>query len=325
MMLLLQFVLLAAGLALLVGGGDTLVRGASGLAKALRISPLVIGLTIVAFGTSAPELAVNILAAWQGKGGISFGNIIGSNLANLGLVLGAAALIRPLRLRGIIVAREIPMMILATVAVFALAMSPWLDGGEAVYRRTDGVMLFLLFSIFLYYTAQDIIRQRNDDHYVRELSGAERITLKGMSFNVFLFFVGLVALIGGGQMTVSSAVHLARHMGVSEDMIGLTIVAVGTSLPELVTAVMATLRGESDLAVGNVVGSNIFNLLLVLALSAVAGPIPVPSEGYADLCMLLFLSVALLPIAVSDYLKIVRGEGVLLMLIYFVYIGWRIF
>jgi cation:H+ antiporter len=322
--MLFQILFLIAGLFLLLIGGDTLVRGASGLARAMRISPLIIGLTIVAFGTSAPEMAVNILAAAKGSGSLSFGNIIGSNLANIGLVLGVAAVIRALHLKSVLISREIPMMILGTAAVVIMALSPRLGGaGDAVFFRTEGLLLLLFFAVFLYYTGRDLVRQRQEvEETKKEVS---RKAEKSKAFNTVLFLGGLIGLVFGGKITVDAASEIARHFKVSEDVIGLTVLAIGTSLPELVTAVMATLHDESDIAVGNVVGSNIFNLLLVLPVTALVGEVPVPDLGYADLAMLSLISLLLLPIAMSGQRRIVRKEGLLLILAYAGYMTWRVF
>jgi cation:H+ antiporter len=314
---------LSLGLLLLMVGGEIVVRGATGLARALGVSPLVIGLTVVAFGTSAPELAVNVIAAWEDRVGISFGNIIGSNMANIGLIVGCTAILRPLLITGVVIAREIPMMLLATAAVvvmsFDAVLSP--DSTDAI-RRGDGIVLLLLFLIFLYYTVGDFVRQRSANG-VSELGQEFGPTDKGTPRYVALTFVGLAALIGGADLTVGAASEVARVMGVPEVIIGLTVLAVGTSLPELVASVAATMRGHAELAIGNVVGSNIFNLLLVAGITSVIRPIPIPAGGHLDLLMVGALSLLLFLVSLTANRRIIRGEAALLLSGYLAYIAWR--
>ena len=316
--------LLIAGMALLLGGGDLLVRGASALAKGLGVSSLAIGLTVVAFGTSAPELSINLLAVFQGNGAISFGNIIGSNIANIALVLGIAALIRPLDIHGTIISREIPMMLLASVALLVMGLDFMLRRQAAVFDRADGLLLLLFFGVFIYYTVSEVVTKRRQDPFVEQaVEGRPRSNMKSLAVNSGLVIGGLVALVFGGKLTVDSAVHIAEALQIPKVVIGLTIVAVGTSLPELVTSIMATRRGQTDLAIGNVVGSNIFNLLFVTGLSATVTPIEIPAGGIADLLIMTLLSLVLLPLAMTNQKKIVRSEGFFLLVAYFVYIVWR--
>ncbi len=324
--LLIDFLLLLLGLGFLLGGGDVMVRGASGLAAALRISPLIIGLTVVSFGTSAPEVAVNAIAAYEGNGDLSFGNIIGSNFANMGLIIGTAALLRALVIHGVIISRELPMMLLGTLAVSLMAFDPMLrDGAAGTLDRTDGALLLLLFGVFIYYTIGDALRQRYDDAFVQDAEASEyaKQARGGIAWNLFLTVAGILGLVGGGRLTVYAGVDLAEAMGVPEVIIGLTIIAIGTSLPELVTSVTAVLRGQSDIAVGNVVGSNIFNLLFVMGITASVRPVPVPEGGYTDLFVMGAMSVLLLPFAITHRRRIVRTEGLVLLLLYISYTGWR--
>lgn len=321
----LDIIILITGIALLISGGDILVRGASSLAQSMGVSHLIIGLTIVAFGTSAPELAINMIASLQGKGDMSFGNIIGSNIANIGLVLGVTALIKPLNIRGSVISREIPMMILATIAALVMGFDHYLKDSPDMYDRSDAFFLLLLFSVFLYYTSNEVLNRKTKDPLFEQ---ADQVTsAKKLPITVdFLFIIGgLAGLAGGGKLTVNAAVNIARSLDVSEAIIGLTIVAVGTSLPELVTSVIATLRGQTDLAIGNVVGSNIFNLLFVASLSSVVSPIPVPASGHADLLMMTFLSLLLFPLALSYGKRLLRAEGLLLLLLYFGFMTWRVY
>jgi len=317
--------LLIVGLSLLLAGGEALVRGASQIAVSTGVTPLVVGLTIVAFGTSAPELAVNVLAAWRGSGTLSFGNIFGSNMANIGLILGTAGLVRALRIQTVIVSREIPMMMVATAAAFVMSLDGPLDGGGPNrFDRPDGLVLLLFFSVFLYYTVGDVARQWDDKRSEVqggeiEPSGEPRALARAGSLTV----VGLVALVGGAELTVDGSIGLARALGVSEAIIGLTLVALGTSLPELATAVIATLRGHADLAVGNVVGSNIFNILLVAGATASIRPMEVPGRGHADLAVVMLLSVALWWVSATRERVIIRAEAAVLLAIYLLYVGWR--
>jgi len=315
--MLLSLVLLAVGITLLVAGGEALVRGASALASNFGVPPVVIGLTVVAFGTSAPELAVNVQAAVDGKPGISFGNIMGSNLANIGLIVGLAALIRPLAIHSKVIRRELPMMLVATVAVVLMGFDRRLRG-EAIaqFDRVDGLLLLVLFSVFLTYLFRDIrqSRSRRSDYEVPPYPPL---------VSILLSVLGIAGLVGGGRITVNAAHDIAVAVGASDFVIGLTVVAIGTSLPELATALVATYRKHADLAVGNVVGSNIFNLLFVLATTSVIHPVPLPRGGWIDLLAVLGLSVLLVPFSISGNYRILRWEGALLLIAYFAYMGAR--
>jgi len=304
------------------------VRGSSSLAKTLGVTPLVIGLTVVAFGTSAPELTVNILAALKGSSDISFGNIIGSNIANIGLVLACAAIIRPLAIDSTIINREIPMMLLASAAAFIMGFDAFFRNSGEMYDRSDGLLLLLFFGVFFYYTISGVLKQKSSDPFVVQAKeqGEQLLTRgrwKSIGFDLLLTFAGLGLLITGGKISVDSAVKLAQLFHVPEVIIGLTIIAVGTSLPELVTSVIAALRGQAELAVGNIIGSNIFNLLFVTGLGAAIRPIAIPSSGHTDLFMMILLAVILLPLSISNQRRIVRVEGVILLLFYISYTLWR--
>ncbi|HVR30934.1 MAG TPA: calcium/sodium antiporter [Thermoanaerobaculia bacterium] len=320
---MLSILLLLGGLALLLGGGAGLVRGAAGLARKLGVSPLIVGLTVVAFGTSTPELAVNLIAVYRGATEVAFGNIVGSNLANLGLILGLAALVRPLVIHGQVLAREIPMMVLAAAVLLVLALDPALRGEPGAIDRGDGLALLLVFSVFLYAMVGDVVRQRRDPlvEQARERGGES--WHEGVPADLLLVAGGIVGLVAGGRLTVDAATELALLLGVPATIIGLTIVAVGTSLPELVTSAIATWRGESDIAVGNVVGSNVFNTLFVLGVTATTRPVPVPAGGTGDLIACVVLSVVLLPMGITHSRRIVRVEGALLLSAWIAYTIWR--
>ena len=319
--------ILLGGLGLLVGGADLLVRGAAALSTAWGVSPLVVGLTVVAFGTSTPELAVNLMASFQNNPEISFGNIIGSNIANIGLIVGCSALIRPLTIQGTIITREIPMMILASLVALITGADHWLRQLPDSYDRTDGIIMLLLFGVFLYYTAGDVMRQRSGDALLRQAADlSDKRSFKNNLLNLAMCAAGLILLIAGSKLAVDSAVSIAAALHVPRVIIGLTIVAVGTSLPELATSLTAAWKGQSDIAVGNVVGSNIFNILFITGLCAAWKPIPVPAAGgRADLYMMTFLSLLLLPMCITDRNKIVRWEGLALLLCYALFSTWRVF
>jgi cation:H+ antiporter len=322
--------LLVLGLVFLVGGANTMIRGATALATVCGISPLVIGLTIVAFGTSAPELVVNSTAAFSGQSELAFGNVVGSCTINLGWVLAITALVRPIKVERSIISREIPMMILATLAFFTLASDRLFDKApQDVLTRGNGVVLLLLFGIFIYYTVAGILRQPKKapapDAFLEEVAeSVERKKSLSLGLSIILTIVGLAALIGGGRLTVYSAVKIALALGIPEFVIGFTIISFGTTLPELVTGILATRRGEGDLAIGNVVGSNIFNLLFIGGVVSVINPVPVPRGGMTDLVMLIALSIISLPIAIRGQRTVTRVEGAFLLSLYLSYVTWRI-
>jgi cation:H+ antiporter len=317
---------LIIGLTLLMGGGEAVVRGAAALARKLGISPLAIGLTVVAFGTSAPELAVNITAAVADQPGLSFGNIIGSNLANIGLVVGCCGLVRALPIKSVVVAREIPMMLLATVVTIVMAADLIVDGESPTLDRGDGILMLLFFSVFLYYTVGELLRQRADhpvfdDLVSSDLPGVGRRV--AISRDALLALAGFGALLYGADLTVDGAVSMARRFEVPEVVIGMAVVAIGTSLPELAAGLIATLRGHMELAIGNVVGSNVFNLLLVLAITICIRPIEIPEHGMRDLICAAGLSIALLVVSLTNHRRILRAEAGLLLAVYFAYVSWR--
>lgn len=323
-MTLMTFVYLAAGLVLLVIGAELLVRGAARLAAQFGISPLIIGLTVVAFGTSAPEMAVSIQSAWTGKGDIAIGNVVGSNIFNVLFILGLSALIVPLLVSHQLVRLDVPIMIGASFLAFLLA---W-DGRLS---RLDGV---LLFATVLGYTALLVIKSRHDKKAMAEAAnslGSEYDIAPGSSARSalrdgVLIVAGLALLVLGSDWLVEGAVSLARAIGLSELVIGLTIIAAGTSLPEVATSVLAAIRGERDIAVGNIVGSNIFNLLAVLGLASLVSPqaIPVAANALAfDFPVMIAVAVACLPIFFAGY-TISRWEGLLFLGYYVAYTTYLI-
>lgn len=321
-----SLLLLIIGLLMLLGGGDALVRGSVGLATRLRVSPTIIGLTIVAFGTSTPELVVNLTAAFRGTAEMAFGNVVGSNIANVGLLLGVCASFRALEVHRTIVLREAPMMVLVCVASLAM-IEDHLAGRVvrsevAAFDRGDGIVLLLLFSIFIYYTVGDAIRQRATDAYVHEV---EEIVSRRKPMHPLVIALcivgGLAVLVVGGQLTVKGGSELALSLGVPEVVVALSLVAVGTSLPELATSVAAVRRGQTDIAVGNIVGSNIYNLGFVLGLTSIVKPIPLPRGGVIDLIVMTSFGLALLPL-ITTQSRLSRLEGSAILAGYIGYIGW---
>ncbi len=303
--------LLVGGLAALVAGGELLVRGASRMSLLVGLSPVVIGLTVVAFGTSAPELAVGVQAAFDGRADLVVGNVVGSNIYNVLLVLGLSALIAPLIVQQQLVRLDVPLMIVAAGAFFVLA----LDG---LITTNEGAALFLVLLLYLVAVIRLSRRESPDivKEYAAEFGRYEQRGTRAWLINLGLFAAGLGLLVVGASWLVEGAVGLALSLGVSELVIGLTIVALGTSLPELVTSIIASLRGERDIAVGNIVGSNIFNILSVLALTAFAAPGGVAVSAAAlglDIPFMLAVSVACLPIFFTGH-QISRWEGALFLL-----------
>ncbi len=303
------------GFILLIKGADFLVDGSSSLAKRFNVSTLMIGLTIVAFGTSMPEFVVNVIASFNGTTDIAMGNILGSNIANILLILGISALIYPLKVQHSTVWKEIPFSLLAAFILIILA------NDNLGLSRTDGIVMLSFFIIFLSYVFE---LARNN-----RIANKGHITIKAYTTRKILLMIifGLLALFIGGKMVVEGVVVIAKNIGISEFMIGLTIVAVGTSLPELVTSAMAVYRRETDLAVGNIIGSNIFNIFFILAISAIITPIQI--EPYVNTDMFVLLIASFLPFTfmfIGERHKLERREGagfILMYIAYIVYLIWR--
>ncbi len=314
-----------AGLLLLIAGGAGVVKGASEIARKAGISPLVVGLTIVGFGTSAPELVVSLIAATEGETALVFGNIVGSNIANIGLVLGIAALIYPITIERQLVRREIPLLLLATSVIIVMSLDSGLRSAPAYIDRSDALVLALLFCTFLYIAAGDAMQSADSETLVSEIHGNFFFGIESNNRNSWLMVgVGLVMLAIGGQLTVSSGIRAAEHFGVSSTIIGLFAVAIGTSLPELVTSIIAAVRRESDLAVGNVIGSNLFNGLFVLSISGMVAPIVVPAGGMIDLVISWLFAAALIPVFFFGKACLTRPLGAALLLTYGLYVVARI-
>lgn len=302
------------GLAILVVGAEALIRGAVNLAKRLGVSPFIIGLTLVGFGTSAPELVVNVSAVLQDSPGLAMGNIVGSNIANIGLILGIAAIIRPMAAHSRILRREVPIVLVVSGLLWALVAD-----GE-LSRIDAGVLLFGLALLGVYLTRTSVAEEPAEVQ--EEISG---LAPKQPSHwgNGLLVLIGLAGLVGGAHLMVESATAIARIWGVPEVVIGLTILAVGTSLPELASTGAAAYRGHSDIAIGNIVGSNMFNILLILGVTGMVQPLEVePSLLRVDIPVMLGFAFLLLIVLLRG-LRIARPEGVLLLAAYIAYVSWQ--
>jgi cation:H+ antiporter len=305
------------GLVLLLIGGAALVSGASQLAARLGVPPMVVGLTIVGFGTSSPELVVNIIGGLEGESALAFGNVVGSNISNLALVLGAAAMLQKIQINGRVIRRELALLLLVTTVMTVMALDKTLDGGTAQIDRSDAVVLILLFAIFIRITMQDMLLARQADALFDEVADYPLVGSAVANRFLWVFIcLGFVLLFVGGQLTVRHAVAFAGYVGLSTTVIGLFVVAVGTSLPELVTSVMAAWRGESDLALGNILGSNVFNSLIVLPVSALIDNVPIPEGGVQDLIVSWFLAAVLVPIFYFGNKSLGRVSGSILLVFY---------
>lgn len=304
----------------LVKGADWLVDGGSALAARFNIPTLVIGLTIVAFGTSMPELVVNMFAATGGSTDIALGNIIGSNLFNVLGILGVTALVRPITAKHTTTWFEIPLVLVAAVAVSILAADVLFNGasiGQEVLSRGDGLILLVFFAVFLGYSLNLALTGDFDEG----LSIRDWSRLK----SVFFILAGLVLLVVGGKIIVDSAVQMAEFFGLSERVIGLTVVSIGTSLPELATSVVAARKGNSDIALGNIVGSNIFNILLILGLTSVITPVPVPAASHFDILANIGITVLLMAFILYPRGRTLgRPQGGIFVGLYLAYTAWLI-
>lgn len=319
MEIFLQILLLVVGFLLLIKGADWLVDGASSVASNFKVSKLLIGLTIVAFGTGAPELAVSFSSLINGNTDILVGNVIGSNIINVLLLIGIAAVIRPIKVKKATVSKELPLLLLISTALIVLVIDMSLtDATYNMFSRADGIICLLFFAIFLYYLISLARKNRKEANVV------EKPKYKlGKSF--LLVIVGLAGVVGGSQLVVNSASFIASAVGISERIISLTIVALGTSLPELVTTITAARRGESDLLVGNIVGSNIFNICIVLALPvALTGGIRPDSFEVIDLFMLVFSALLVCLIARRGH-NISRKDGFFMLAMFLFYYGFIIY
>lgn len=310
-MIILAVIQLVIGFVLLVKGADFFVDGSSSVAKRFHIPSVIIGLTIVAFGTSAPELAVSLSAALKGSNDIAIGNVVGSNIFNTLVVLGMSAAITPVAVEKGIIKRDYPLAIFSAVLLAVLSLDIIWGSETMSIGRMDGVILLVCFAFFLYATIKAGLKGMSE-------AGEEEIEALPMWKSLIFIGLGLAGIVIGGDMTVEGAKEIARAFGLSEALIGLTIVAFGTSLPELVTSIIAARKGESDIAVGNVVGSNIFNIFLILGVSGTISPMNVSNSYVYDMAMLVAVMIlSYIPIVKTK--KVSRGMGITMVTVYLLY------
>ena len=320
---------LIGGLVLLYLGAQTLIKGGTGLALRLGLTPLVIGLTVIAYGTSSPEMVVSLQASLSGNGAIAIGNVVGSNICNIALILGLCSLVTPVTASSQIIRREIPIMIAVSILLCGFLL-------DSTLARWEGALLFLGVIIYTVTTVRAARKQTEVDRVAASKLAAElnnttalpndgETQLKKLSLAASVGFtlLGLGVLVAGSHLFVEGAVALAQGWGINQTVIGLTIVAVGTSMPELATSLMAAIRKESDVAIGNIVGSNIFNVIGILGLCAFIKPMSAPGISLIDLGIMLAIAVALLPLCKSGG-RISRMEGAMLLLVYAGYTSWLI-
>lgn len=318
--MIINVLLLIVGLVLILGGANYLTDGAASIARRFGLSDLMVGLTIVALGTSAPELTISIVSAVQGNPGMAIGNVVGSNIFNTLLIIGVVALARPIKIEKGIMVNEIPMTILASAAIFAMGISPWIDDTSAQISRVDGIILLLFLCIFMRYIFAQAKAEKS-----KEDKDAKSKKEMNLWLAIFMVSGGLAALVYGGDLFVDKASAIASSLGVSDAVIGLTIVAVGTSLPELATSLTAAIKGNTGIAVGNVIGSNIFNIFLVLGTAAAIRPLPF--AGVSTLDMEVLLGSALIFWFFGWFFKtrtITRAEGGIMAACYIAYITYLV-
>ncbi len=319
--------LFTGGVVLLVVGGDLLLRGAVAIAERRGVSPLTIGLTLVAFGTSAPELALNIAASLGEQTALTFGNMIGSSLANIGLILGLSALLRPVRVQSSLMRRELPVLLGAVIALLALTLLPLHARSDRPgLSRLDGLLLVAGFGAFLVMMLRSV--QQRGQVTPRLAGGLKEIARSEPLISwrlATLMILGGLALLGfGGKLGEVGAVGAAQALGMSKQLVGLTVVSLATTLPELVTSLMAIRRRQSDMALGNILGSNVFNLLFILGVASLIATVPLPLGGTALLLGLLGFTLALFPISITFDWTITRLEGAGLLALYVAFMTWQI-
>ncbi|HBI92131.1 MAG TPA: sodium:proton exchanger [Terrisporobacter glycolicus] len=312
------YINLLIGFLLLIKGADFFVEGSSSIAKKFNIPSLIIGLTIVAFGTSAPEAAVSITAAIRGQNEMAIANVVGSNIFNILFVVGVTAMIKPIYVQKSTILKEFPFLLLSSIVLAILAYDVWFQGyNENILTRADGLIFIALFIIFIYYLI-DMAINRNDE------TSEENYKVMPLSKSILLSIGGLLGIIIGGNFVVNSASDIAMSLGMSENLVGLTIVAIGTSLPELATSIVAAKKGESDIAIGNAVGSNIFNILFVLGVSSCISNVPVQAEAFTDMFVMIVSTIIVYVLAISNR-KINKVEGMIISLLYIAYFVFIIY
>ena len=308
--MIVQIMLLVVGFLLLIKGADYFVGGASGIATKFKIPQIVIGLTIVAFGTSAPEAAISIQSAMLGQAGISIGNVVGSNIMNILLILGLTALITPVPVKRSTFRYEMPFVVGVTILLLLLGMN------QGQVSRLDGGILWIVFLGFFVYLLK--LAKSGEETFEEEVMEGSLLKL------IVMTLLGLCAIVWGSDLTVDAATKIAEAIGVSDRIMGLTIVAFGTSLPELVTSVTASLKGKTDIAIGNIVGSNIFNILFVIGTASLISPIPFANKFIFD-CIVAIATAALLWVLCLPKKKLTRSSGVIMLIAYFMYLSVTIF
>lgn len=320
---MLNVLFLIGGLLLILFGANWLTEGASSLAKQLAIPPIVIGLTVVAFGTSAPELTVSVVSALKGSADMAIGNVVGSNIFNTLLIVGCTALVSPIVINNSTLRREIPFSILASVVLLLLICDQEINGAISnTLSRSDGLILLCFFTIFLSYTFSIAMKNRDMDT-PKEVEQVNSMPWWKIAISIL---GGLAGLIIGGQLFVDGASVIARNLGVSESLIGLTLVAGGTSLPELATSIVAALKKNPEIAIGNVIGSNLFNIFFVLGTSATITPLRVAGIQSLDLWVLVISSVLLFVVGLCFGKRVIkRWEGAGLVFLYLAYTGFLIY
>ena len=321
-----DYILLIIGFVLLIKGADFFVDGSSSVAKILKVPTIIIGLTVVAFGTSMPEFSVSVTAALRGSNDLAVSNVLGSNIFNLLVVLGCCALVKPVAAKWSLLKKEFPFSILITIILLLVdsdfSIMKVLDGNKGfVLGRWAGLLFLILFVLYIYATVKSALRSRAE---AKDMEEEEYKTMSPLKSGIYIV-IGLIGIVWGGNLVVDSASNIALTFGWSQTFIGLTIVALGTSLPELVTSVVAARKGENDLAVGNVVGSNIFNILLILGVSSFITPITLDVTAVYDTIILIIASIIVYVSAISKR-EIQRKEGSLFLVCYvafFLYVFMR--
>lgn len=309
MSVIMPYIILIIGFLMLIKGADFFVDGSSSIAKKLRIPDIIVGLTIVAMGTSAPELAVSVSAALGGSSDISLGNVVGSNLLNILIILGLSAVIVPLSVDKSMFRRDFPMLLITAVVLPLICV---ISGNTA--GRIGGIIMLVLFAVYMFMTIKSAVDYRKNG----EASEEENIKVLPWWKSILYTIGGAIIIVIGGNLSVDSATEIARQLGISEAIIGLTVVALGTSLPELVTSVIAARKGNSDIALGNIVGSNIFNVLLILGVTSVIKPFSVTTDSIIDMIILLGVTIYLI-ITSATGKKISRAEGASFLALYCLY------
>lgn len=313
-----SYLILIIGFILLIKGADIFVDGAAKIAKKFGIPAIIVGLTIVSLGTSAPELAVSLIASFEGNNGITIGNVLGSNIFNTLMVLGVTSIIMPIVIKKRSVIKDYIINIVVSIVLLVLTFGRVLLNKEAALTRISGIILLILCIIYTLYLIKSAKGRKEDDDSEEE----EDIKILNCIIKIVL---GIIGIIAGGNLVVNSASDIAYSFGLSDKLVGLTIVAVGTSLPELVTTIIASIKGENDIAIGNVLGSNIFNILLILGVSSSINPIPISSVLLIDILFLISISIILgifMFKGKKDKLKLDKLEGLILILLY---VGYMIY